>query len=55
LGFILAAPFVGGFYALAHGLVKSSLFLIAGSLPTRNLKELKQKQIDTKRQNRRSF
>jgi multicomponent Na+:H+ antiporter subunit D len=47
LGFILAAPFVGGFYALAHGLVKSSLFLIAGSLPSRNLKELKQKPIDT--------
>ncbi|MGB7895675.1 MAG: cation:proton antiporter [Microcoleus sp.] len=48
LGFILAAPSVGGFYALAHGLVKSSLFLIAGSLPSRNLKELKQKPIDTK-------
>ncbi|MEG4031983.1 MULTISPECIES: cation:proton antiporter [unclassified Microcoleus] len=47
LGFILAAPSVGGFYALAHGLVKSSLFLIAGSLPSRNLKELKQKPIDT--------
>lgn len=47
LGFILAAPEVGGFYALAHGLVKSSLFLIAGSLPSRNLKELKQKPIDT--------
>ena len=41
LGFILAAPEVGGFYALTHGLVKSSLFLISGSLPTRNLKELK--------------
>lgn len=48
LGFILAAPEVGGFYALSHGLVKSSLFLIAGSLPSRNLKELKQKPIDTK-------
>ncbi|MEG4147140.1 cation:proton antiporter [Microcoleus sp. Pol12B5] len=47
LGFILAAPSVGGFYALAHGLVKSSLFLIAGSLPSRNLKELKQKPINT--------
>ncbi|WP_445245564.1 cation:proton antiporter [Microcoleus sp. OTE_8_concoct_300] len=47
LGFILAAPSVGGFYALAHGLVKSSLFLIAGSLPSRNLKELKQKPLDT--------
>ncbi|MBE9011071.1 cation:proton antiporter [Pseudanabaenaceae cyanobacterium LEGE 13415] len=42
LGFILAAPEVGGFYALTHGLVKSSLFLITGTLPTRNLKELQQ-------------
>jgi len=41
LGFILAAPEVGGFYALTHGLVKSALFFIAGSLPSRNLKELK--------------
>ncbi|MGG6268654.1 cation:proton antiporter [Leptolyngbya sp. AN03gr2] len=42
LGFILAAPEVGGFYALTHGLVKSSLFLITGTLSTRNLKELQQ-------------
>jgi multicomponent Na+:H+ antiporter subunit D len=47
LGFILAAPEVGGFYALTHGLVKSSLFLISGSLPTRNLKELKHTAIQT--------
>ncbi|NLQ07125.1 cation:proton antiporter [Cylindrospermopsis raciborskii LB2897] len=47
LGFILAAPAVGGFYALTHGLVKSSLFLIAGSLPTRNFKELKSQRIST--------
>lgn len=40
LGFILAAPEVGGFYALAHGLVKAALFLIVGVLPSRNLKEL---------------
>ena len=40
LGFVLAAPAVGGFYALTHGLVKSTLFLIAGNLPSRNLKEL---------------
>jgi multicomponent Na+:H+ antiporter subunit D len=46
LGFILAAPAVGGFYALAHGLVKSSLFLLAGSLPSRSLKELQSKPID---------
>ena len=47
LGFILAAPEVGGFYALTHGLVKSSLFLISGSLPTRNLKELKHTPVHT--------
>ncbi|MDJ0694600.1 cation:proton antiporter [Mastigocoleus sp. MO_188.B34] len=41
LGFVLAAPQVGGFYALTHGLVKSALFLTAGSLPSRNLKELR--------------
>ncbi|MDJ0729079.1 MAG: cation:proton antiporter [Crocosphaera sp.] len=47
LGFILAAPEVGGFYALTHGLVKSALFLIAGVLPSRNLKALKQLPINT--------
>ena len=47
LGFILAAPAVGGFYTLTHGLVKSSLFLIAGSLPSRNFKELQYKSINT--------
>lgn len=48
LGFILAAPEVGGFYALTHGLVKSALFLIAGVLPSRKFKELKQTPINTK-------
>ncbi|BAZ90273.1 putative monovalent cation/H+ antiporter subunit D [Raphidiopsis curvata NIES-932] len=47
LGFILAAPEVGGFYALTHGMVKSSLFLIVGSLPTRNFKELQSQSINT--------
>lgn len=47
LGFILAAPEVGGFYALTHGLVKSALFLIAGVLPSRNLKELQHQPIST--------
>ena len=47
LGFILAAPAVGGFYALTHGLVKSALFLIAGRLPSRNLKVLKKNPIPT--------
>jgi multicomponent Na+:H+ antiporter subunit D len=48
LGFILAAPIVGGFYALTHGLVKSALFLITGVLPSRNFKQLQQQPIDTK-------
>ncbi len=47
LGFILAAPEVGGFYALTHGLVKSALFLMAGVLPSRNLKELQHQPIHT--------
>ena len=41
LGFVMAAPAAGGFYALTHGLVKSVLFLIAGNLPSRKLLELK--------------
>jgi multicomponent Na+:H+ antiporter subunit D len=45
LGFILAAPAVGGFYALTHGLVKAALFLLVGILPSRNLKELQQRSI----------
>jgi multicomponent Na+:H+ antiporter subunit D len=48
LGFILAAPVVGGFYALTHGLVKSALFLITGILPSRSFKQLQQQPIDTK-------
>lgn len=47
LGFVLASPPVAGVYALSHGLVKSSLFLMAGLLPTRNLKELKHTTINT--------
>jgi multicomponent Na+:H+ antiporter subunit D len=47
LGFILAAPIVGGFYALTHGLVKAALFLIAGTLPSRNFKELQYKPMPT--------
>lgn len=45
LGFILAAPEVGGFYALTHGLVKAALFLTAGILPSRNFKELQQQPL----------
>jgi multicomponent Na+:H+ antiporter subunit D len=47
LGFILAAPQVGGFYALTHGIVKSNLFLIAGNLPSRDFEELKHKPMAT--------
>lgn len=47
LGFVLAAPLVGGFYALTHGLVKSALFLIAGNLPSRSFKVLKHQPIWT--------
>jgi multicomponent Na+:H+ antiporter subunit D len=47
LGFMMAAPAVAGFYALSHGLVKSSLFLTAGNLPSRSFKELQQKTIST--------
>jgi len=45
LGFVLAAPLVAGFYAVTHGFVKSALFLLAGSLPSRNFKELNAKPI----------
>lgn len=48
LGFVLAAPMVGGFYALTHGLVKSALFLIAGVLPSRDFKQLQHQPMDTK-------
>ena len=47
LGFILAAPEVGGFYALTHGLVKGALFLIVGNLPSRNLEDLQRQPIAT--------
>ncbi len=47
LGFIMAAPAVGGFYALTHGLVKAALFLTVGNLPSRNIKVLKKNPIPT--------
>ncbi|NEO42793.1 MAG: hypothetical protein F6K55_00900 [Moorea sp. SIO4A3] len=34
-------------YALTHGLVKGALFLIAGILPSRNLKELQHQPMNT--------
>jgi multicomponent Na+:H+ antiporter subunit D len=45
MGFVVAAPAVGGFYALTHGLVKSALFLIAGNLPSRDFRQLQQQPI----------
>lgn len=47
LGFILAAPEVGGFYALTHGLVKAALFLAAGILPERDFRRLRHRPIPT--------
>ncbi|KPQ33821.1 MAG: multicomponent Na+:H+ antiporter subunit MnhD [Phormidium sp. OSCR] len=43
LGWMMVAPMVAGVYALAHGLVKSLLFLASGALPTRDLDELQVK------------
>ena len=45
LGFVLVAPAAVGMYALAHGLAKATLFLIAGNLPSRNFKQLQQNPI----------
>jgi multicomponent Na+:H+ antiporter subunit D len=47
MGFVLAAPEVGGFYALTHGLVKAALFLTAGVLPSRSFKALHDQPIHT--------
>ncbi|HSM81913.1 MAG TPA: cation:proton antiporter [Nodosilinea sp.] len=47
MGFVLAAPEVGGFYALTHGLVKAALFLIAGALPSRSFAALHDQPIRT--------
>jgi multicomponent Na+:H+ antiporter subunit D len=47
MGFVLAVPPVGGFYALGHGLAKSALFLAAGSLPSRHLDDLRQRPMST--------
>jgi multicomponent Na+:H+ antiporter subunit D len=47
MGWVLVAPAVGGVYALSHGLVKATTFLIAGVLPSRNFTELRQKPMPT--------
>ena len=41
MGFVLAVPALAGLYALSHGLAKATLFLSAGSLPSRSFLELK--------------
>ncbi|NMF83417.1 cation:proton antiporter [Nodosilinea sp. P-1105] len=47
MGWVLAAPEVAGFYALAHGLAKGALFLTVGNLPSRDLRVLRQQPIYT--------
>ncbi|WP_413162934.1 cation:proton antiporter [Capilliphycus salinus ALCB114379] len=47
LGFVLINPALSGYYALTHGLAKSTLFLIAGNLPSRNLRELQHQPLNT--------
>ena len=47
LGFVLAAPQAGGFYALAHGAAKAALFLATGKMPSRDFNALKQTPMAT--------
>ncbi|NMF83418.1 cation:proton antiporter [Nodosilinea sp. P-1105] len=47
LGWLLVAPAVAGFYALAHGLAKASLFLTVGQLPERDITTLRQQPMAT--------
>ena len=47
VGFILAAPYAGAFYALCHGLTKASLFLCCGNLPTHKLQVLNKDGVST--------
>jgi multicomponent Na+:H+ antiporter subunit D len=47
LGWILAVPSAAGFFALAHGVAKASLFLTVGNLPSRDLPQLRQQPIYT--------
>ncbi|AFZ46420.1 multisubunit sodium/proton antiporter, MrpD subunit [Cyanobacterium stanieri PCC 7202] len=48
LGWILVAPEVGGYYALAHGLAKANLFMVSGVLPSRNIQELQNRAMSTR-------
>lgn len=45
MGFVLVAPPAAGFYALSHGLAKAALFLLSGSLPSRDRNTLQQTSI----------
>jgi multicomponent Na+:H+ antiporter subunit D len=47
LGWLLAAPAVAGFYALAHGLAKAALFLTVDQLPQQDLTTLRQHPLPT--------
>ncbi|WP_035994376.1 cation:proton antiporter [Leptolyngbya sp. KIOST-1] len=47
LGWLLVAPAVAGFYALAHGLAKAALFLTVGQFPQRDLATLRQQPMPT--------
>ncbi|MGY6530783.1 MAG: cation:proton antiporter [Cyanobacterium sp.] len=48
LGWILVAPEVGGYYALAHGLAKANLFMVSGVLPSRSIQELQDRAMSTR-------
>ena len=45
MGFILVNPINAGVYALTHGLAKATLFLMAGRLPSRDIRLLQQSPI----------
>ncbi|AFZ46418.1 multisubunit sodium/proton antiporter, MrpD subunit [Cyanobacterium stanieri PCC 7202] len=47
-GWILVAPEVGGYYALAHGLAKANLFMAVGALPSRSIRQLQDRVMSTR-------
>jgi len=49
MGFLLVAPAAAGFYALTHGLSKVALFLLAGNLPSRDFKVLREQPLVPRR------
>lgn len=46
MGYVLLAPASAGLYALAHGVGKAALFLLAGKLPTREIARLQAGQMN---------